>query len=167
MSRNNLLMLVQSVFYVNNLRPTITNTKYTIFIPADCVTVYILQKIQSIWLSFQFCYKQPESILVCQYYFQFSTKFFCFFVFTGCFDFNFGYFCLDLIWFLSELVIFFRSCHNFLMQGELIIISDFSQRQFVRLTDLRTFTKINTSLRIFSSPSVLTINSLKKVSWKP
>ena len=37
------------------------------------------------------------------------------------------------------LVIFSWSCFNFLLQGELIIILDFSLRQFVRLTNLGTF----------------------------
>ena len=37
------------------------------------------------------------------------------------------------------LVIFSWSCFNFLLQGELIMILDFSLRQFVRLTNLGTF----------------------------
>lgn len=88
---------------------------------------------------------QGKSILACQHYFLFLQRWFLFLCFTCYFGFNFVFclffFCLDLIWFLFVLVILFCSCCSFLLLGELVIISEFFWRQFIILTNLRTFNK--------------------------
>ena len=125
----------------------------------------ILETIQSIWLSFQIPL-QPGEVNSClsKLISFFKETFFCFFVFTSCFGFNFVSFYFSLNWFTLVLVMFLWSCCNFIFQGDLIMISDFSPRLFVRLTNLVTFNKkqLATLLWIFSCPSVLTIKSLKK-----
>ena len=50
-------------------------------------------------------------------FFFWQRFFFLFFVFTGCFGFNFGFICLSLIWFLSIIVFFSCSCCNFFVRG--------------------------------------------------
>ena len=134
---NNVVMLMSSVFHVNNLTPGIINSKYKISMLAHCI--YSTNKPFNLTLFQKPLYKQGKPILLCQHYFNFLTKiFFCFIVFIGCFTFNFGLFSLGSIWFLSVLVIFSWSCCSFLLQNELIMILNFSPRPFVRSTYLRT-----------------------------
>ena len=72
-------------------------------------------------------------------FFFWKSIFFAFFMFTGYFAFNFVFFYFGFIWLLSVLVIFYWSCCNFFLQGELVLMSDFSPRWFVRFTNLETF----------------------------
>ena len=103
---------------------------------------------------FKSLYDQGISILVCKHCFLFFTNCFCFLVVTGCFGFLF-------LWFQFNLN-FINYCCNFLLQCELIMISDFSPRRFIRLIKLGTFKKhLATLLWIFFSPPELTTKSLK------
>ena len=143
-----------------NLTPRVINIEYTIFMHTHCI---YLQKIQSIWLSFQVrlqVEKVNSSLLkllsffgnvflrIC-FYWSLSFPFWFFlFIFNLIFA-SFGYLYLVLL--------------QLFLPAELVMISDFPLRQFVRLTNLETFKiKTATLLYIFSSPPVLTINSLIK-----
>ena len=124
------------------------------------IKLQIIQSIGSISKSF---YKQCKAILACHTSFFFEHSFFCFIDFTGCFAFSLDLFSSDLIWFWLSL-----SCWSFLLKKRLVMILNFSPHRFVRLTNLRTFSKkqLATLIWIFSSLPVLVINSLKKVSQK-
>ena len=59
---------------VNNLTANIINTKYMIFMHTYCV--------------------KGKLVLICITFSIFCKRFFCYLVITGCFDFNFGFYCL-------------------------------------------------------------------------
>ena len=134
----------------------------------------LIQTIQSIWLSFQVSL-QPGEINSCWWtLFPFFNKhFFCFFVFTCCFYYNIIFFYLyrfNFIFvsfvYLSLVLLqfsFARWAKWFQLLTNEKTKSVFSPRRLVRLTNLVTFklTQVATLLWIFSSPPVLTINSLK------
>ena len=131
------MVLIKCVFYVNISYQALKIQS----IQSSCTTEHI-QTIQSIWFSFQLLLRPKEVNSRLSTLISFFEKlfFFCFFVFAGCFSFNFIFFvCFGLIWFFLVLVIFSWFCYNFLLHGELIMISNVSLRWFVRLTNLGTF----------------------------
>ena len=64
------------------------------------------------------------------------------------------------------LVIFSWYCCNFLLQGELIMISNFSPRRFVKLSDMGIFKWKHLATLLWSASSS-SVNSLKKGLWEP
>ena len=64
------------------------------------------------------------------------------------------------------LVIFSWYCCNFLLQGVLIMISNFSPRRFVKLSDMGIFKWKHLATLLWSASSS-SVNSLKKGLWEP
>ena len=64
------------------------------------------------------------------------------------------------------LVIFSWYCCNFLLQGELIMISNVSPRRFVKLSDMGIFKWKHLATLLWSASSS-SVNSLKKGLWEP
>ena len=64
------------------------------------------------------------------------------------------------------LVIFSWYCCNFLLQGELIMTSNFSPRRFVKLSNMGIFKWKHLATLLWSA-STSSVNSLKKGLWEP
>ena len=128
MSGNDIGVFIKLVFYVNNLTPSIINTKYTIFMHTIQSNLFNSLSSPSTTIGSPF-FSTCINLFFRQTLF---LIFFFFFVCTGCFCLDFRFFCLGLIWILLVLVIFSWSCYNFLLQDELVKILGFALRRFVR-----------------------------------
>ena len=82
--------------------------------------------------------------------------------FVSLFRFSLIFVCLRYL----VLVIFSWYCCNFLLQGELIMISNFSPRRFVKLSDMGIFKWKHLATLLWSASSS-SVNSLKKGLWEP
>ena len=130
-----IVLLIKSVFYVNNLNPSITNTKYVIFVPTHCgyftnSPVYLTAfPSPSTTSDYQFLFANNNFL-----YWQtfFSCCFFLCFYWLFFFGFNLVFSYSGIIWFLLTLVIFSWLCCNFPLKSELIMTSDFLSCRFVR-----------------------------------
>ena len=125
---NNVVLLIKSVFYVNNLKKNITNTTHT---------AHILQMIQYIWLTNQSIWSlsttRESQFLFVNINLFFDKLPFLLVCFLWLFWFQFwGFFCLSLIWVLLVLVLFVPFC-NYLLIGELVMIPDFSVRWSLKI----------------------------------
>ena len=116
------MVLIKSIFYVNDLTPSIINTRYAIFMHAQCV--YSANNPTSLAL-----YRSSSTTMGSQFLFV-NINFFLDKLFVSLSLLVH----MVLIWFLLDLIIFSWSWCNFLFQDELIMVSDFSPRRFVRLT---------------------------------
>ena len=84
---------MKSVFYVNNVTPSIINAKYKLF-----RTLRVFYKQANLFDSLSKSFMNRTSpFMFVNISFFFRQKFFCFIVFTVFFVFNFGLLCLGLI----------------------------------------------------------------------
>ena len=126
--------------YVNNLTRSIINAKYTIFMHTLCIFYKQFNLFDSLSKSL---YNQGSQFLLVDNDFSLDKLFFFFFsiffislllvVLVSIF------FCFGLISFFQGLFTFFWFYCNFLLEGKIIMISDFSKCWFVGLTNLGTF----------------------------
>ena len=124
---------MKSAFSVINLKRSVINTRYKMFMPTYCV----YSSTNPIYLNLfpsPFTNRAIPFLLSTFLYFL-EKDFFCFIVFTGCFAFNFGLFFSGLIWSTLVLVIFSWSCCSFILQDELVIVLKVSLRRFITLTN--------------------------------
>ena len=157
-----------SSFYLNNFTTSIINTQNKIIMSVHCV-YFTNSPIYLTLFPSPFANRATPFLFVnicfCFFFvfFFLRKRLLCYNVFTGYFAFNFGLFCLGSIWFLLELIIFSWSCSSFFLflQGELLMISDFSPHRFGRLTNFGTFKLKKSAILLWILP-VLTINNLKK-----
>ena len=130
---NNFVLLIKSVFHMNNLTPSIINTKYTMFIN-DQIYLTLFKSICN----------QGKTVLVCQQWFIFLTNAFSFFSFFVASLFFLVVLVSVLFFVLFRLNLIFLVFDIFFGPAAILfcktkIISDFLPPQFVRLTNLGIF----------------------------
>ena len=130
---------MKPIFCVNNRTPSIINTRYEIFMSSHCV--YSISKPINLPIFQNPFTSRLSPFLVANitFFWQKCLKILwqkCFIAFIDCFAFNFSLVSLGLIWLLLVLVIFSWSCCSFLSQNELVMVSNFPLRRFVRLANL-------------------------------
>ena len=130
------MVLIKFIFYVHNLTSRIIFTKYTIFIKPNCA-YFTNNPIYLILVSSPSTTKGSQLLFVNIDFFHWQTFFFfiSLFLLIVLISILFFLFRFNLIF----LVIFSWFCCNFLLHGELIMISNFLPRRFVQLTNLGTF----------------------------
>ena len=135
--KEQIAVLMKSAFYVNNLTPSIVNTKNRIIMsvywvyPTNnpiCLTLlpspFTSRAIPLLFVNFSLFFWQRFFLLRCFYWL------FCF---------QFGFVLLRFNSILVSFGYFFLVLPQFFLQVELVMSSDFSPNLFVRLFNLRTF----------------------------
>lgn len=151
-------MLKQLVFWVNNLTPSNTNTKYTIFKPAHCVYLintsiyltlfrspFLSRAYPSLFINITFCFWKRFFLFISFYWLFWLQCWFFLFRFNLIFV-SFGFIFLDLWW----------------TSGSFRFFPLWKRGNEKELTN-RTFNENSTLICIFSSSPVLTINNIKRI----